>query len=75
MPFCARDIIFIEKEFETEEALAKNIYKMKNSAKVIKTGAIRKLSNFNYYWTNTLYKNNLSNTAFCFTFFKGYKYN
>ena len=74
MPFCVRDIIFIQKEFETEEALAIKKKKMKNSAKV-KTEAIRILSNFNYYWTNTLYKNNLNNTAFCFTFFKGYKYN
>ena len=31
----------------------------------------RKLSNFNYQGTKTLYQNNLKNIAFFFTFFKG----
>ena len=32
--------------------------------RVVKTESTRKLSNFNFYWTKTLYQNNLSNTAF-----------
>ena len=40
-----------------------------------KMESIRKLSNFNFQWTKTLYQNNLNNTAFFFTFFKGYRYN
>ena len=41
----------------------------------IKTKSIRKLSNFNFHWTNkTLYPNNLNNIAFFFTFFNGYRY-
>ena len=43
--------------------------------KKIKTEPIRKLSNFNFQWTKTLYQNNLNNTAFFFTFFKGYRHN
>ena len=34
-----------------------------------KTESFRKLSNFNYQWTKTLYQNNLKNIAFFFTFF------
>ena len=34
-----------------------------------KTESSRKLSNFNYQWTKTLYQNNLKNIAFFFTFF------
>ena len=37
----------------------------------IKTESTRKLSNFNFQWTKTLYQNNLKNIAFFFTFFKG----
>ena len=40
-----------------------------------KTESIRKLSNFNFQWTKTMYQNNLNNIAFFFTFFKDYKYN
>ena len=43
--------------------------------KRIKTESIRKLSNFNFQWTKTLYQNNLNNIAFFFTFFKRYRYN
>ena len=32
----------------------------------------RKLSNFNFQGTKTLYQNNLKNIAFFFAFFKGY---
>ena len=32
--------------------------------RVVKTESTRKLSNFNFYWTKTLYQNNLSNSAF-----------
>ena len=40
----------------------------------IKTESIRKLSNFNFQWTKTLYQNNLNNITFLFfTFFKGYR--
>ena len=40
-----------------------------------KTESIRKMSNFNFQWTTTLYQNNLKNIAFFFTFFKGYRCN
>ena len=43
--------------------------------KEIKMESIRKLKNFNFQKTKTLYQNNLNNTAFLFTFFKGYRYN
>ena len=35
----------------------------------------RKLNNFNFQWTKTLYQNNLKNIAFFFTFFKGLRCN
>ena len=38
-------------------------------------GTIRKLSNFNFLWTKTLYQNNLINVAFFFTFLKDYRCN
>ena len=41
----------------------------------IKTESIRKLSNFNFQWTKTLYLNSLNNTAFFFTFLKGLRHN
>ena len=41
----------------------------------LKMESIRKLSNFNFHWTKTMYQNNLNNTAFFFTFFKAYRYN
>ena len=31
--------------------------------------AIRELSNFNFYWTKTLYQNNLNNIVFFFLHF------
>ena len=37
----------------------------------LKTESNRKLSNFNFQWTKTLYQNNLKNIAFFFAFFKG----
>ena len=43
--------------------------------KRVKTESMRKLSNFNFQWTKTLYHNNLNNIAFLFTFFRGHKYN
>ena len=36
-----------------------------------KTESTRKLSNFNFQWTKTLYQNNVKHTAFFVTFFKG----
>ena len=43
------------------------------------TKSIRKLSNFNFQWTKTLYQNNLHNIATIshsfFTSFKGYRHN
>ena len=33
--------------------------------------SIRKLSNFTFQWTRTLYQSILNNIAFLFTFFKG----
>ena len=41
----------------------------------IQTESIRKLSNFNFQWTKTLYQNILSHIAFFFTLFKAYKGN
>ena len=32
--------------------------------------SIRKLSNFNFQWTKTLYQNDLNNIVLFFTFFK-----
>ena len=42
---------------------------------VIKTESTKKLSNFNFQWTKTLYQNNLKNIAFFVTFFKGLRCN
>ena len=42
---------------------------------VFKTESIRKLSNFNFQWTKTMYQNNLNNITFFFTFFEGYRCN
>ena len=39
----------------------------------INTESIRKLSYFNFLWSKTLYQNNLKNSTFLFTFFKGYR--
>ena len=41
----------------------------------LKTESTRKLSNFYFQWGKTLYQNNLTNTAFFFTFFKGLRCN
>jgi len=40
------------------------------SIKSVKTESIRKLRNFNFQWTKTLYQNNLKHIAFFFTFFE-----
>ena len=40
-----------------------------------KTESTRKLSNFNFQWTKTLYQNNLNNIALFFTLFKGCRNN
>ena len=40
--------------------------------KKVKMESIRKLSNFNFQWTKTLFQNNLKHIAFFFTLFKGY---
>ena len=37
--------------------------------------SIRKLSNFYFQWTKTLYQNNFKHSAFFFTLFKGYECN
>ena len=39
----------------------------------IKTESTRKLSNFNFQWTKTLYQNNLNNIALFFLHFQGLK--
>ena len=41
----------------------------------MKTEAIRKLSNFNFQWTKTLYQYNLNNIALFFRLFTGCRYN
>ena len=40
---------------------------------VFETESTRKLSNFNFQWTKTLYQNNLKNIAFFFYIFQGLK--
>ena len=40
-----------------------------------KKETVRKLSNFNFQWTKTLYQNNLNNITLFFTFFNGCRYN
>ena len=42
---------------------------------IFKTDSIRKLSDFNFHWTKTLYQNILSHIPFFFTLFKGYRCN
>ena len=37
----------------------------------VKIESVRKLSNFNFQWTKTLYQNNLKYIALFFTFFEG----
>ena len=44
-----------------------------NAFAKFKTESIRKLSNFNFQWTKTLYQNILSHIAFFFTLFKDYE--
>ena len=39
----------------------------------VKLKSVRKLGNFNFQWTKTLYQNNFKDIAFFFTLFKGYK--
>ena len=39
----------------------------------VKTESIRKLSNFNFQWTKTLFQNISSHIAFLFVFFEGYR--
>ena len=39
------------------------------------TESIRKLSNFNFRWTKTLYQNILGHIPFFLTLFKGYRCN
>ena len=39
----------------------------------IQTESTRKLSNFNFQWTKTLYQNNLKNIALFFYIFQGLK--
>ena len=41
---------------------------------MFKTEPIRKLSNFDFYWTKTLYPSNLNKIKIFFAFFKGYRY-
>ena len=38
-----------------------------------KTESVRKLSNFTFQWTKTLYQNNFKHTGSFFTLFEGYK--
>ena len=41
----------------------------------IKEESIRKLNNFNFLWTKTLYQNKFKHIALFFTLFEGYKCN
>ena len=52
-----------------------NKQKKNNQNIEIQTESIRKLSNFNFQWTKTLYQNILNHIAFFFTLFKPYKAN
>ena len=40
---------------------------------LIKTESVRKLKNFNFQWTKTLYQNNFNYLAFFFTLLEDYK--
>ena len=42
---------------------------------VLRLTFTRKLTNFNFRWTKTLYQNNFKHIAFFFTLFNGYKCN
>ena len=48
----------------------KKLKHLERKRQVIKTETSRKLSNFNFPWTKTLYQNILSNIAFFRTLFK-----
>ena len=49
-------------------------FKMQSMAQNwIKTKSIRKLSNFNFQWTKTLYQDNFKHSAFLFTLFMSFK--
>ena len=49
-------------------------FKMQSMAQnCFKTKSIRKLSNFNFQWTKTLYQNNFKHSAFFFTLFRSFK--
>ena len=41
---------------------------------ILRQNLFRKLGNFNFQWTKTLYQNNFNNTAFSFALFRGYKF-
>ena len=61
---------FVEKPEFCGSSTARNI-----RSPEFKMESTRKLSNFNFQWTKTLYQNNLKNIAFFFTFFKGLRCN
>ena len=58
-------------KFRIEQSSTRGILNFR--VKGIKTESTRKLSNFNFPRTKTLYQNNLKNIAFLFTFLKGLK--
>jgi len=65
-------VCFIDSKTKTRLAhplTLKTKVKVSNyaDAQEVKTESIRKLSNFNFQWTKTLYQNNLNNVAFFFT--------
>ena len=47
-----------------------NFYPGNDQFTAIKTESIRKLSNFNFQWTETLYQNNFDHIAFGFFHFR-----
>ena len=58
------------KTFENEEMKSIGVRK-----ETFKTESIKKLSNFTFQCTKTLYQNNFKHSGFFFTFFEGYKCN
>ena len=72
MPAVTEEQIMKQLLQRTQAKFDKYINVVNNIDINIKTESIRKLSNFNFQWTKTLYQNNLKHIAFFFTFSQSY---
>ena len=61
------DTWYYTTAYQADHAIAKHVLSRLESS-YFKTESIRKLSNFNFQWTKTLYQNNLNNIAFFFSY-------